>query len=144
MKTIGVCVALVASLTGSTVYGQSYATQVWDQLQGSYKQLKNNDWGLENYILGKLEKRQKDSWTFSLEKGRDYVIVGACDNDCSDLDLRVKDSAGRVVVDDTGIDDRPMTQFTVNTSGRFTVEVEMYTCRDEAPYCAFGFGLFKK
>jgi hypothetical protein len=142
MRTIGVCAALVLSLAGSTVYGQSYARQVWDQLQTSYTQLQDSDWVLDNYIIGKLARSAKDTWSFSLDSGREYVIVGACDNDCSDLDLRVKDSNGRLIVDDTGVDDRPVTRFRVTSSGRFTVEVEMYACTD-AP-CFFGFGLFRK
>ena len=47
---------------------QSYAQQVWDQLQAHYKTIAKNssDWYLRNYVMGKLKEEGTDSRTFSL------------------------------------------------------------------------------
>jgi hypothetical protein len=83
-----------------------------------------------------------DTWTFPLERGKEYLIIGVCDNDCTDVDLAVKGGNGSVIVKDEEVDDTPVTRFRVTSSGRFTVEVTMADCSDEP--CFFGFGLFDK
>lgn len=142
MKVASVCFALLLGMFGTAVYGQSYAREVWNQLQNGYERVQDSDFILNNYIIGKLSQGAKDSWTFPMDAGREYLIVGACDRDCADMDLFVKDARGNVIVKDTETDDIPITRFRVNTTGRFTIEIEMYKCT-EAP-CFFGFGLFRK
>lgn len=138
---IGTCV--VVALASAPVFAQSYARQVWNQLQDAYNQVSDNsDFELEKYVISKLDQGKTDSWTFSLERGAEYLILGVCDNDCSDLDLTVVDSNDNVIVKDEGEDDSPMTRFRVNRSGDFTVDIDMFKCRDNP--CFFGFGLFKK
>lgn len=138
--------AIVLSLLISvpaSLNAQTYARQVWNQLQAVYDEISDgSSFTLNNYIIGKLADGAKDTWTFPLTRGREYLIIGVCDNDCSDVDLTVKDGSGSVVVKDEGIDDTPVTRFRVTGSGRFTVEVTMADC-DDAP-CFFGFGLFEK
>lgn len=136
-----VVVALL--LVSSSLHAQSYANQVWNQLQAAYDKVSDRtSFSLNNYIIGKLADGAKDTWTFPLTRGKEYLIIGVCDNDCGDVDLAVKDGSGGVVVKDDGVDDNPVTRFRVTGSGRFTVEVTMADCSDEP--CYFGFGLFEK
>ena len=121
---------------------QSYAQQVWSQLQRMHDVVGANDFTLQNYIVGHLAEGNTDSWTFTFRANTDYIITGACDNDCSDLDLTVKDSSGRVVEKDTTTDDVPVLRFRGGSNARYTVEVKMYAC-SSAP-CYFGFGVFQK
>jgi hypothetical protein len=40
------------------------------------------------------------SSTLDLQKGMQYVIIGVCDKDCSDLDIKVYDENDRVIATD--------------------------------------------
>lgn len=127
----------------SSLHAQSYAVQVWNQLQAAYDAISDkSSFTLNNYIIGKLADDRTDTWTFPLTRGSEYLIIGVCDNDCRDVDLVVKDGSGNVIVKDEEVDDNPVTRFRVTSSGRFTVSVTMADCRDEP--CFFGFGLFEK
>jgi len=135
-------VTVLLSVSAS-LHAQSYATQVWNQLQKAYSDISDSSsFQLNNYIIGKLADGGTDTWTFPLERGKEYLIIGVCDNDCSDVDLAVKGGNGNVIVKDEEVDDTPVTRFRVTSSGRFTVEVTMADCRDQP--CFFGFGLFEK
>jgi hypothetical protein len=139
----GAAVAL-ALLVSSADQGhaQSYAQQVWTQLQRMHDVAGANDFSLQNYIVGHLREGNTDSWTFTFAADKDYIITGACDNDCSDLDLTVTDGNGQVVEKDTTTDDVPVLRFRAGTNARYTVGVRMYAC-SSAP-CYFGFGVFQK
>ncbi len=142
MKLVGICLVLVATVYATVAHAQSYAQEVWSQLQRAYDSVRDDDFFMENYILGKLNQGGTDTWTFPLQEGREYMIIGACDNDCTDVDISVKDADDKVVVKDDATDDQPVTRFSVESSGRFTIEVGMFKCSDEP--CFFGFGLFYK
>lgn len=123
---------------------QSYAQQVWDQLQVHWRTIVKNssDWYLRNYVMGKLKKGGTDSWTFYFERGTDYILTGACDNDCKNVDLVLKDEEDDVVEKDTKDDDTPVLRFDPPSSGRYTLEVRMEACKQDP--CYFGFGIFQK
>jgi hypothetical protein len=92
--------------------------------------------------MGKLQNRRMDSWTFSVDKGTDYIIIGACDNDCQDVDIQLKDTDDHVVERDDKADDTPVISFKPKQSGRYTIEITMTQCKDDP--CYFGFGIFTK
>ncbi len=121
---------------------QSYAQTVWSQLQRGYEHVNQNDYKLKNYILGRLDDSETDSWSFFLSAGTQYMVIGACDEDCTDIDIVVKDEDGDVVAQDFADDDVPIVRFTPSASGRFTIETSMYDCT--AYYCYFGFGIFEQ
>lgn len=63
-----------------------------------------------------------------LEAGTTYGIVGVCDVDCSDLDLRLLAPDGMIVSEDNAGDDGPALLVTPETSGAFIIEVSMMQC----------------
>ena len=82
-----------------------------------------------------------DSWSFTLPGGNSYKIVGVCDNDCQDLDIRV--SVGDdVVAEDVLDDDVPIVNFSAKSETRYSVRVTMATCK--ADPCFWGIGVFYK
>ena len=122
---------------------QSYAQQVWDQLQSRYQDVTRlGDYTLMNYVMGKLNDDAKDTWTFPLSSSTAYVLTAACDNDCSDIDLRVTDPSGGVVVEDVQRNDFPVVAFIPPRSATYTIEITMYACRSNP--CYFGFGIFQR
>lgn len=93
-----------------------------------YEQDRNfDDWvvGLERRFLGS----RKASNTYRLEAGQAYLIVGACDADCSDLDLQAFDSTGTSVALDRAIDDHPVLRITPISSDDFRIDVWWAECR---------------
>ena len=67
--------------------------------------------------------------TFNLSAGGTYVLIGACDENCSDLDMIVRDSSGNEVGRDEEPDDVPMVIVDGARGGRYTVDVGMVTCQ---------------
>lgn len=77
--------------------------------------------------------------TFDLSAGGTYVLIGACDENCSDLDMIVRDSSGREVGRDEAPDDVPLVIMENARGGRYTVEVGMVTCDGQ---CHWGVGAY--
>lgn len=67
--------------------------------------------------------------TFNLSAGGTYVLIGVCDENCSDLDLIVRDPSGNEVGRDEEVDDTPIVIVEGARGGRYTVEVAMVTCQ---------------
>lgn len=68
-------------------------------------------------------------WQVSLTGGTAYRIIGACDNECSNLDLEIIDvRTGGVVASDMLPDDYPVVSFTPNADGAYIVRLLMQTC----------------
>lgn len=79
--------------------------------------------------------------TIKLAAGQQIVIAGVCDEDCSDMDLRVIQNSttlGEDILDD----DAPMVALQNFAGGTVTVRVEMPAC-SVAP-CAFRVMVFGK
>ena len=68
-------------------------------------------------------------WNVELVGGTNYRFIGACDDDCTNLDLELIDaSTGGVVASDMLPDDFPIVDFTPQANGRFIVRLLMQTC----------------
>lgn len=92
--------------------------------------------------IDRLGPEATDSINFELEADVAYAVIGVCDTDCSDLDLRLKDENGNVIDDDFATDDFPIVEATPSWTGRFDLEVVMADC-DEA-YCYYGVAIYGK
>ena len=137
---LAVLAPLALAATPQAAFAQSDVDVVWTQLQSVRELATDNGYGLRNYIVGLLDDGESDSWTFPLEAGSTYLITGVCDADCSDLDIEVRDENGTPIVEDATADDVPVVQFQVPSSGRYTVDVRMYSC--STSFCYFGLGIF--
>lgn len=68
-------------------------------------------------------------WQVELVGGTPYRLIGACDDDCSNLDMELIDVAtGGVVASDMLQDDFPLVDFTPQANGRYIVRLLMQTC----------------
>jgi hypothetical protein len=76
-----------------------------------------------------------DSWTMSLPGGNTYKIIGACDADCSDLDIEIYEGE-KVIVRDVLVDDVPIVTFNVASTSQIRIKVLMASC--SADPCFFG------
>jgi hypothetical protein len=137
---------LGASVTPSSAQNTS-ANQVWDQLQKrAYTTASNEGFVLVNYVVGWLNQGDSEggdsNWSRTLDAGFSYLIVGVCDNDCSDVDLALEDEEGVAVVSDTGSGDMPMIRFTPSATAVYWIDPTMHACSTEP--CAYGIAVFRK
>jgi hypothetical protein len=80
---------------------------------------------------GVLSSGETGTVEVMLEEGREYVLVGICDDNCSDIDFTVFDPAGDILDGDMESDDLPMVTVYAETDGVFTVEVDMADCTED-------------
>jgi hypothetical protein len=90
--------------------------------------------------LGSLRTGASSNHTLDLDAGTAYALVGVCDNDCSDLDLRLYDPSGREVASDLLTDDTPVVSWTPRRSGTYTVRAIMTACSSQP--CRYGIGVY--
>jgi hypothetical protein len=134
---------LSPGLTAYAVGDWNFANQIWDQLDYWSNQTNLDRYSVRNFVMGKLSDDESDYWTFHLNRGTEYTIVGVCDTDCTDVDIIVTDEDGYEIVRDTLVDDHPIVSFRPQYSGTYEIEVRMYSC-NVSSYCYWGMGLYER
>ena len=69
----------------------------------------------------------------------EYLVVGVCDGDCTDVDLYARNSLGESEDSDVLPDDVPILDFTPGATGFTTISVEMVSCEGS---CDWGVQLY--
>jgi len=90
-------------------------------------------------VRGQLAQGRSQMANIEAPGGTVYFI-GVCDENCSDLDMIVRDRSGREVGRDFDVDDVPMVALERATAGRYTVEMAMADCTGQ---CHWGVGVFR-
>lgn len=80
---------------------------------------------------GLLSSGDTGTMEVALEEGRDYILVGICDDNCSDIDFMVFDPDGEVIDGDVESDDLPVVSVYAEVDGVFTIEVDMADCAED-------------
>lgn len=84
--------------------------------------------GFEDELTG-MQPGTDHRWAVELSGGATYRIIGACDDDCTNVDLELIDArTGGVVVADLLEDDFPVVDFTPGQNGRYIVRLLMQSC----------------
>lgn len=90
--------------------------------------------GVRDVVTG-LRGGSEYRWNVgTLRGGQTYTFLGACDNDCSDVDIIVEDENGIQVRADELPDDYPVVTLTPRHDGPFTARIILQTCRIEPCY----------
>lgn len=66
--------------------------------------------------------------TYSLRAGYAYAFVGACDSDCTDVDLTIYGPSGAKIAEDKRPDASPSLWLFNPEAGQYRVEVTVPTC----------------
>ena len=90
--------------------------------------------------VGSLRDGQAESWTVTLNAGTEYRLVGVCDVDCSDFDLKLLNQAGTTVSEDVETDDVPVLTIVPPRTQEYTVRAIMADC--ETSPCRYGVGVY--
>ena len=93
-------------------------------------------------IVGILPAGGDVGLEIDLEFGVDFMIVGVCDQDCSDLDLTLSDIAGNELFTDELDDDAPILTFTAPAGGAHILWITMYACSVDP--CSFGYKVYRR
>ena len=119
----------------------TYSRQVCSQLDAAKTVLAREGFRqTHDYEVDNLDDDQEDSFTVNLRADREYAIVGACDEDCEDLDFWLYDENDNLIDSDTSTDDVPVVRVTPRWTGTFRIRVKMYACSSEP--CYYGIGIF--
>lgn len=70
-----------------------------------------------------------------------FVVIAACDQDCTDLDLVLHDSDGNSVTQDVEEDDLPVLQFRASRGEAYHLHVNMHDCSTTT--CYYGVAVFQ-
>jgi hypothetical protein len=120
-----------------------FEKQVREQLARAARTLGKDGFELTHTIhVGELRQNQEEDVTADLDRGRTYMIVGVCDADCKDLDLRLLNSTRDEIDRDVERDDYPAVGVEPAENAPFTVRAMMAVC-EKAP-CRYGFGVFAR
>lgn len=84
--------------------------------------------------LRRADQDRQVEQTYELEAGVTYRVVGACDADCSNMDLEVFDPAGASVGVDRQPNDHPYVEFTPTVTGQYRVHPWVVVCRTRPCY----------
>jgi hypothetical protein len=87
-----------------------------------------------------VDQGQQQYIEVTLTAHTSYTFVGVCDQDCSDLDLYLRDDAGNLVDQDTLPDDTPTVSVTPKYTGDFKLYVSMAACSNNP--CRWGVGIY--
>jgi hypothetical protein len=78
----------------------------------------------------------------ALRGGQRYAFIGACDNDCNNVDLALQDGTGATIDTDVLDDDYPTVDVTPPVDGIYTVRLALRAC-SSAP-CYVGIRLLRE
>ena len=135
------CVAAAAVLTWllpMTASGQQdvYAQQARTILDAIGTELSAAGYTQVHSAAGSLSEGESADHSVFLTAGQ-YVITAVCDQDCSDVDLTVRDASG-ATLSDTEDDDTPVVEFAIDSGGQFVLTVHMWSCSNAPCYYALG------
>jgi hypothetical protein len=92
--------------------------------------------------IGADTAEKKHSKSLYLYRGTLYLFAGVCDEDCTDLDIKIFDTSGKEIASDATVDSLPTVIVKPTATGNYTVEIKMYKC-GKFP-CWYGLGVFSK
>src|SRR5687768_16329712 len=93
-------------------------------------------------FTGDLNAGASQEHLLQLPAGAALLIVGVCDQDCTDLDLWLYSPTGQLLDSDIAVDAVPVVQLDSPTPGMYKVKVDMSTC-SSAP-CRYGIAIFTR
>lgn len=119
----------------------AYARQLAQQLAAAEQHYTQQGYvRMAGPFAGALAERGVRIVPVTLRADQDYRIIGVCDADCGDLDLRILDDQGDVIAADVQRDDFPILRVRPRLTGRFQVEATMFECA--AAPCYFAMNVY--
>jgi hypothetical protein len=144
MRRIAIGVAAGAAvLTGAPAASQSWSELRDTLLDNADELFDEGGYGFAGFAHeGTLDDGQSEDIAIRLGAGLEFVVMGACDADCEDMDLALYDAAGNEVDSDFEMDDFPIVAASPASSGTYRLRVSMPGCT--ANPCSYALQTFVK
>ncbi len=97
-----------------------------------------------NGVTGSLDAGERETVMAELEGGSHYTLLAVCDNDCTDVDLRVKTRSGTTLDEDLELDDFPLCEISVAGEGTMMFEVEVIMVDCDVEPCRYAVAVFER
>ncbi len=136
---------LVAALLAAPAPARAqsrWREQVNAQIDQASKILRERGFEKTDTYDGSLNNEASESLILPLRAGRQYAVLAVCDNDCSDIDLRLYTSSDKEVDSDIEDDDNPVVVVAPDGDGKYRLKITMAKCSTSP--CFYGVGLFAK
>jgi hypothetical protein len=148
MKTSFVLLVALLVLVPTAGAAQDFRSVVISQLDAAAQQIRGGGFRPDGSIfdrdvlIGMIPDGASAYMEVSLTAGSRYFFAAACDQDCSDLDLRLfQPGANEPFQQDVETDDTPVLLFTAPVSGRYLLAIDMAQCGTRM--CYYGFRSFR-
>jgi hypothetical protein len=92
-------------------------------------------------VYGQLDNGTSATGRISIAPGAGFMLVGACDEMCSNIDLILLDPSGREVASNTLENDAPVLYFSSELGGIYSYELKMMAC---VSACNWGVRLYPR
>lgn len=131
--------ALVVGGAAPALSQNIYISQLYNQV------LENSDvmgpgYALDSFGVQRMLPGGKLRIPVEVPANASIAIMGDCDQDCVDLDLRVFDAQGVELGSDVLADNYPVVSVQVRAGTRVEVELDMVNC--DAVYCYAAYSVF--
>jgi hypothetical protein len=144
MKLHALAVAAgIAVLTSAAPLAAQAGPVVQSQLRAAVAEATSGGYSVQGRLIyGALNDGREEAIRVSLNAGTSYLIVGVCDEDCSDMDLILTDATGRSLAQDILDDDSPVLTIEIIRSGGYDLTVRMPDC--SANPCGYGVAIMAR
>ncbi len=141
LRKLGFCLGAAFVFAPVALIAQDYDAQVRGYLSSAASDLVGRGYRLQGSThTGSIGEGESEDIYVTLGAG-DYVIMGACDEDCDDVDLFLY--VGDNEIDsDVDVDEFPMLLVDLTGSGGYRIAVNMFGC-DVEP-CWYAVGVYRR
>ncbi len=133
-RLCGLLVVTLLFVAPAVVFGQSPSDRVFEFLESA-----SGFYLLGDITEGGLSSGQGTTLRASFLEGANYMVVGYCNDSCTNLDLTLFDSSGEEVQSDRLPDSEPILMFIAESSGLFYIQVDAVECSVDR--CRFAVGI---
>ena len=140
-KAMTVLAAALAVSTPLVASDKPYHREVQGRIELARTTLTPLGWKLDQVVTGTLAQGAAGWATLQLEPGRQYRVVGRCDDDCEGLDL-VLSRDDQPIVRDLEHSTVPVVAFTPKATGNYRAIARMVECTDTT--CRYGLAVFSR
>ncbi len=94
---------------------------------------------------GPLKMGAEASHTFRLDPAKSYLVLAACEDFCSHLDLVASDARTGAIIEDDDQDkrDEPVLEIAAGEVSSLSIRIEMSGCEKASP-CVYALGLYEQ
>jgi hypothetical protein len=140
-KTLAVLGAALAVSIPAAASDKAYFREVKGRIELARVNLASQGWKLDQVFTGTLAQGGTGWAALQLEPGREYRVVGRCDDDCEGLDL-VLSRDDQPIVRDLDHDKMPSVVYAPKATGNYRAVTRMVECTEAT--CRYGLALFSR